>query len=181
MKLLQRLLSNRQEILLLYKNSVFCSCGEEFDDYTDAENHVVNHVKDEEISALNKAVQESKNTIFETLKDLSKKVASIQAGESLAKTVFLPEKVCAVTLEEDDIDNGQLQDMDCPKCQQELKGGYPQLKNHYLNCHPWLWNPFISEGCKSFLRKMPSKAEYPPGKRVRLDLLFYNFLLTKTF
>lgn len=155
MKLLQRLLSNRQEVLLLYKNSVFCSCGEEFDDYTDAENHVVKHVGDDKISGSSGTAQGSKNFIFETLKDLSKK---------LAQTVFLPEKVCAITLEESDIGNGQLQDMDCPKCHQELRGGFLALKDHYLSCHASLWRPFDSERSKRFLRKMPIKADYSPGK-----------------
>ncbi len=89
MKLLQRLLSNRQEILLLYKNNVFCSCGEEFDDYTDVENHIVKHAKDETHSGSNRTGQGSKNIIFETLKDLSKR---LEGSETLAQTIFLPEK-----------------------------------------------------------------------------------------
>ena len=40
-QLLQRLLNDRENILLLYRNWSLCSCGEQFENYTDAENHLV--------------------------------------------------------------------------------------------------------------------------------------------
>ena len=40
-QLLQRLLNDRENILLLYQNRSLCSCGEQFENYTDAENHLV--------------------------------------------------------------------------------------------------------------------------------------------
>ena len=39
--LLQKLLNDRDEVLLLYKNFSLCSCGHEFGDYAEAENHLV--------------------------------------------------------------------------------------------------------------------------------------------
>ena len=40
-QLLQKLLNDRDDVLLLYKKWTLCSCGQKFDDYTDAENHLV--------------------------------------------------------------------------------------------------------------------------------------------
>ena len=42
-QLLQKLLSDRDEVVLLYGRWVLCSCGAKFDDYSDAENHLVKH------------------------------------------------------------------------------------------------------------------------------------------
>ena len=39
--LLQKLLHDRDVVLLLYQNWSLCSCGEKFEEYTDAENHLV--------------------------------------------------------------------------------------------------------------------------------------------
>ena len=40
-ELLQNLLSDRDEVLLLYGKWLLCSCGQTFDDYSEAENHLV--------------------------------------------------------------------------------------------------------------------------------------------
>ena len=40
-ELLQKLLNDRDEVLLLYEKWLFCSCGQKFDDYSEAENHLV--------------------------------------------------------------------------------------------------------------------------------------------
>lgn len=39
--LLQKLLHDRDVVMLLYHKWVLCSCGEKFEEYTDAENHLV--------------------------------------------------------------------------------------------------------------------------------------------
>ena len=39
--LLQKLLYDRDVVLLLYQKWAVCSCGEKFEEYTDAENHLV--------------------------------------------------------------------------------------------------------------------------------------------
>jgi hypothetical protein len=41
--LIQKLLVDRAEVLLLHGAWATCSCGQKFDDYTDAENHLVLH------------------------------------------------------------------------------------------------------------------------------------------
>ena len=41
--LIQKLLVDRDEVLLLHGAWATCSCGQKFDDYTDAENHLVLH------------------------------------------------------------------------------------------------------------------------------------------
>ena len=40
-ELLQKLLNDRDVVLLLYQKWFLCSCGENFDEYNDAENHLV--------------------------------------------------------------------------------------------------------------------------------------------
>ena len=40
-ELLQKLLNDRDEVLLLYGKWLLCSCGQTFDDYSEAENHLV--------------------------------------------------------------------------------------------------------------------------------------------
>ena len=40
-ELLQKLLNDRDVALLLYQKWALCSCGEKFDEYTEAENHLV--------------------------------------------------------------------------------------------------------------------------------------------
>ena len=44
MALLQKLLSDRNELMILHHRFVFCSCGDQFEDYADAENHLVSTV-----------------------------------------------------------------------------------------------------------------------------------------
>lgn len=39
--LLQKLLLDRDVVMLLYHKWALCSCGEKFEEYTDAENHLV--------------------------------------------------------------------------------------------------------------------------------------------
>ena len=40
-ELLQKLLNDRDVVLLLYQKWFLCSCGEKFDEYNEVENHLV--------------------------------------------------------------------------------------------------------------------------------------------
>jgi len=86
-----------------------------------------------------------------------------------------------VTLEEDDINYGQLQEMSCPECHIQINGGFPVLKSHYLKHHPWLWEPHCPKNNNTFLRKLPQKTEYSTGNFYSLIFLLPTSIFNDRF
>ena len=167
MALLQKLLSDRNEVMVLHQSSVYCSCGAEFEDFTDAENHLVKHPR-VEIKAKN---AEKSRIIFKFLSelvgqfeasDISSTNVPAKVDQSLLKSVELPDKVCCLTLEEEDLQAGQLREAVCCECAQQLDS-FGSLKNHFLLKHVHLWEPRQNEGSKTILRKLPAKKDFLPG------------------
>ena len=107
MALLQKLLSDRNEVVVLHQSSVFCSCGAEFEDFSDVENHVVKHPR---VQVPRRRSRETANLILRVLTDLSERLDAVcapaEADESVLTKIDLPEKVCGITLEEEDLNAG---------------------------------------------------------------------------
>ena len=75
----------------------------------------------------------------------------------------MPEKVCCLTLEEEDLRGGHLREAACFECAQQLDS-FNSLKRHFLDIHVELWEPKCQEGTKNILRKLPEKKDFLPGK-----------------
>ena len=172
MALLQKLLSDRNEVMVLHQSSVYCSCGAEFADFADAENHLVKHPR-VEVKPKN---EEKSKIIFKFLSELVGKFEESnisptklppKVDQNLLKSVELPDKVCCLTLDEEDLQAGQLREAVCCECAQQL-GSFGSLKNHFLLKHFQLWEPRQDEGSKTILRKLPAKKDFLPGLFIAL-------------
>ena len=57
--LLQKLLIDREQLIIFHQNSIICSCGKQFEDINDIENHLVqNHEKYNENYSSRKKIQD---------------------------------------------------------------------------------------------------------------------------
>ena len=70
LSLLQKLLSDREQLVILHQNSFICSCGSVFEDLNDVENHLVQ--KHEKISKEN-ARKSVEDMLQDTIQNLSRK------------------------------------------------------------------------------------------------------------
>ena len=68
--LLQKLLIDREQLIIFHQNSIFCSCGKQFEDINDIENHLVqNHEK------FNENYDSSRKKIQDLFQDFIEKIA----------------------------------------------------------------------------------------------------------
>ncbi len=142
MTLLQKLLVDRAEVIVLSHKFAYCSCGDKFEDYSDAENHLVQYHEKRSHNEKKNGSGSNKNNLADILSSLAETLRenadeSKSAGDS-SWSIQLPEKTMAVLLGEDEINGGQLQDVHCPECGDQFTS-FDRLKVHYLKIHPEKW------------------------------------------
>jgi len=133
--LLQKLLIDREQLIIFHQNSIICSCGKQFEDINDIENHLVqNHEKYTENYTSRKKIQDILQDFIEKINE-----EELSYQTELAQFhVKLPSKSIAVCLEEEAINGGQVCDVLCPECSASC-WSFKTLKDHYLRQHPGLW------------------------------------------
>lgn len=132
MALLQKLLSDRNEVMVLHRDAVFCSCGSKFHELDEAENHLVQHprveVQNNEMSKiLSRLLSELSRAMKRLYEDEGLTSADPEPDLSVLKEVEMPEKVCCVTLEEDDLKAGEV--FFAYSCSSSVEGGLSTLVN----------------------------------------------------
>lgn len=136
LELLQELLSDRDQVVVLYRGQAHCSCGEIFTDFCDIENHLVQrHEK------LSPSRSTSSKSLPLVLKDI---VNSLSTSMLTAKSsdqqldIVVPAGTLAVCLDEASIQGGLVSSMDCHLCFIQCYS-FKTLKDHYLRQHPGTW------------------------------------------
>jgi hypothetical protein len=150
MSLLQRLLVDREEVIIFHHNWAYCSCGCRFDDITEAENHLVQ--KHEKLAI------PSNKSLQRLLGDLLARLSSLPDTSVVTPSLSInvPDLVYAVCLDEDAIGGGQLREANCYECSATC-WSFKTLQDHYLRQHPGMW--VCNESCQNsrLLFTMPSK------------------------
>ena len=112
MALLQKLLTDRDEVIVLHRNSIYCSCGGKYQDLSDAENHLVQHprVNVTKVNEVSKIIFNFLSKISIAAKniggDVNQNSADFELDFAILKEVNMPEKVFCITLEEEDLNAG---------------------------------------------------------------------------
>ena len=112
MALLQKLLTDRDEVIVLHRNSIYCSCGGKYQDLSDAENHLVQHprVTVTKVNEVSKIIFNFLSKISIAAKniggDVNQNSADFELDFAILKEVNMPEKVFCITLEEEDLNAG---------------------------------------------------------------------------
>jgi len=132
--LLQKLLIDREEVILLHRGKAHCSCGVGIDDFSDIENHLV-HAHDKLSShSSRKCLQVVLKDTINRLSDKEDKNLSEQQLD-----IEVPLKTFAVCLDEDLIaDGGRLREAFCHICSASCYS-FKTLKDHYMRQHPQTW------------------------------------------
>ena len=132
--LLQKLLIDREEVILLHRGKAHCSCGVGIDDFSDIENHLV-HAHDKLSS------HSSRKCLQVVLKDTINRLSD-QEDQNLSEQqldIEVPLKTFAVCLDEDLIgDGGRLREAFCHICSASCYS-FKTLKDHYMRQHPQTW------------------------------------------
>ena len=132
--LLQKLLIDREEVILLHRGKAYCSCGVGIDDFSDIENHLV-HAHDKLSS------HSSRKCLQVVLKDTINRLSD-QEDQNLSEQqldIEVPLKTFAVCLDEDLIaDGGRLREAFCHICSASCYS-FKTLKDHYMRQHPQTW------------------------------------------
>jgi len=107
--LLQKLLQNRNEVIIMYHGLALCSCGERFSDYSDIENHLVQ--KHEKLSEEDKVSSRKAFSFSDVLKDVINNGGGLSSSVNEAEQldIALPPKSFAVCLDEESIDGGRIE------------------------------------------------------------------------
>jgi len=161
--LLQKLLADRQEAIILHNSQALCSCGVYFDDFSDIENHLVH--KHEKMSKIS-----SRKGLPIILKDIINRLSQQEEkgsrGLSLEQQldIKIPDKAIAISLDEDQIAGGQLQETHCHECS-AMCLTFKSLKDHYLRQHPGTWaSPETCHNIERMIFEKPGKnTKYPPS------------------
>ena len=134
--LLQKLLIDREEVILLHRGKAHCSCGVGIEDFSDIENHLV-HAHDKLSS------DSSRKCLQVVLKDIINRLPSDQEHvTNLSEQqldIEIPLKTFAVCLDENLIGGGgQIRETLCNICSASCYS-FKTLKDHYLRQHPGSW------------------------------------------
>ena len=159
--LLQKLLIDREEVILLHQGKAHCSCGVGIEDYSDIENHLV-HAHDKLSS------NSSRKCLQVVLKDIINRLSDQEQNLSEQQLdIEVPLRTFAVCLDEDLIvGGGQIREAFCNICSASCYS-FKTLKDHYLRQHPGTWA--CAATCRSVDRILftkPSREEchkVPPG------------------
>ena len=141
--MLEKVLFNRSEIVLMYRDKVRCSCGYLCKELTEMEKH------------LKKEHQEKNNLAEVSNIDLTKELNLLKNaifGESVAKENLEEIKISPncfyIVLNESEINGGRIKNVKCPKCLENCSD-FQHLSSHVAQTHPrqyvWRANPFILE------------------------------------
>ena len=119
----------------MYHGVALCSCGHRFSDYSDIENHLVQ--KHEKLSADQETSSRKAFSFSDVLKDVINNVNE-EATNIGQLDIALPPKTFAVVLDEETIDGGRIENVNCDECSVTC-WSFKTLKDHYLRQHPGLW------------------------------------------
>lgn len=164
---MQKLLADRDQAVVLFKNFALCSCGSRFDDYSDAENHLVQqHARrnscDVDLVCQGEEDENLLKTILETLL-FNLKTSQKENNDDTAASLVeheLPDKVCAVILDEKAIKSGNLRNVTCCECAETLSD-FNGLKAHFLSRHPCMWS--VKQDGKQVVCNRPRASKLLPG------------------
>ena len=171
LSLLQKLLIDREELVLLFAGQAFCSCGEGFADFGDIENHLVqSHEK------LSKGC--ARKSLHVILREAVNRLLSApkQPGEEQQLDIKLPARMFAVCLDEDMIKGGgQVGQINCHECSAQCFS-FKTLKDHYLRQHPGSWA--CAETCRNVDRILfdkPSSSLEPSSRKLPKSWSFHYY------
>lgn len=158
LELLQKLLHDREEAIVLHRGRAYCSCGADFTDFSDIENHLVQ--SHDKLSS-----ESSRKSLQDVLKDVVNKLSeppSLLVSSEQQLDIDLPPRTFAVCLDEDLIDGGSIRSINCHECAASCYS-FKTLKDHYMRQHPGSWA--CAETCRNFERisfARPSKSQRAP-------------------
>ena len=144
MPLLQDLLKDRSECILLFRNHALCSCGKMFDNYSEAENHLVQHSKGKEQDSTTRGQIDSR-IVRKHLSEIHKVLE--ESNRFSLSNLVVPADSFFITLGENEIGGGNLDDYECPSCKLRMSS-FKQVEDHYKLYHVEDWMPEITPGGK---------------------------------
>lgn len=140
--LLTKLSEERRECVLLCQGRMFCSCGDQFDDVRELENHFVRH--DRQTNGIRLNMRDVQKELVELSQRLSEKQTRLESfsQESMPSLVRLtvPKSSVFVLLGEPELNVAPLSRVKCCECGQ-ICSSFSDLQRHFQELHPCRWQP----------------------------------------
>ena len=164
--LLQELLQDRRsDCLLLFRSHALCSCGKIFNDYIEAENHLVQHDKTTTATAApNQIDYKSIRSFLAAISTVLDEAAAPADRSNSSRRISVPEDCFYVLLGEREIGGGILDDFECANCKLSLNG-FQEVESHYRSCHLQDWQPEIAPGKRILVSKQDVTEQLGKGER----------------